>query len=171
MNKIKRVFEMSSSTTQQKKSTAAADLGEEITTFHKELLKKIRNKQKKVDTISGLEQKVKNKEINANTEQLEKIASKPTLEAEIKEIREQVDMYIQGQNETRAAENKAKKQHAKEIAAVKRQTITNVANMLSMHCMLECGQTIPEDIDEGVKHFSECINKLLCRGQGAIHWR
>ena len=62
---------MSSSTTQPKKSVGngkAAPAEEIISTFARELQKKIRNKQKKLEKIVELEQKVQRKEIVANEE-------------------------------------------------------------------------------------------------------
>lgn len=69
---------MSDSTT-QKKSQKAQDtvvIDDAMSKFEKDLLKKVRNKQKKIKEIEELEKKVKKKEIVANTEQQEKISSK-----------------------------------------------------------------------------------------------
>ena len=62
---------MSSSTTQNKPSAAANGLAtsDEVNNFQRELQKKIRNKQKKLEKINELETKVKSKEIQANDEQ------------------------------------------------------------------------------------------------------
>ena len=59
---------MSSSTTQQKKSAGNGQPEAEVNAFARELQKKIRNKQKKLENIVTLEQKVKSKEIVANEE-------------------------------------------------------------------------------------------------------
>jgi uncharacterized protein YbaP (TraB family) len=63
---------MSDSTTHQKKSQAAtnaasvdADL---MSKFEKDLMKKVRNKQKKIREIEELEKKIKKKEIVATAE-------------------------------------------------------------------------------------------------------
>lgn len=37
--------------------------------------------------------------------------------------------------------------------------------------MLECGQQVPEELEEGAKHFSECLERLQGKVQGTIHWR
>jgi hypothetical protein len=50
------------------------------------LQKKIRNRQKKLKEIEELALKIKKKEITANQAQLEKVASKTAIEAEIDEI-------------------------------------------------------------------------------------
>jgi len=58
------------------------------------------------------------------------------------------------------AEKELRKQHAKEIVQVRSQTIQSIANMITVHGLLESGVALPEDIEEGVRHFSECLNKL-----------
>ena len=155
---------MSSSTTQSKQI-------ETVDAFQKELQKKIRNKQKKLENIAQLEQKIKAKEIKPNEEQLQKVASKASIQSEIDEVTQYLTLYKVNQTETIESQKKIAKQHAKEVEKARKGVITTVANMISMKLMQECGQSIPENIDEGVKHFSECLNKLLCRNQGAIHWR
>jgi hypothetical protein len=40
-----------------------------------------------------------------------------------------------------------------------------------MTSLLENGQALPDDIEEGVRHFSESINNLQGRVQGQVHWR
>jgi len=164
---------MSSSTTQQKKnaSNGANDQDANVNLFARELQKKIRNKQKKIEKIVELEQKVKSKEIVANAEQKQKIASKPDVEAEIAEVKGYLDLFVISQAENAAADNKQKKQHTKELANAKKSTVTAIANMITMHTMQQCSQPIPSELEEGVKHFSECLNKMLCKGQGSLQWR
>ena len=131
---------MSSSTTHQKKSTSnGPPVDIEVSAFARELTKKIRNKQKKLENIVALEQKVLNKEIKANEEQCHKIASKVAIEAEIAEVKVYLDLYTTSQAESTAAENKMKKQHAKELNNSKKSTVTTMANMITMHTMIECG--------------------------------
>lgn len=84
---------MSSSTT-QKVQPNGAEAEAQLSKFHNEMTKKIRNKQKKLDRIIDLEKKVKKKEISPNEEQLEKIQSRPSVEAEIAEVKSYLDMYI-----------------------------------------------------------------------------
>jgi hypothetical protein len=59
---------MSSSTTQKQPSANNGISESEVSLFQRELQKKIRNKQKKLEKINELEQKVKSKEISANDE-------------------------------------------------------------------------------------------------------
>ena len=40
-----------------------------------------------------------------------------------------------------------------------------------MHSMLQCGQSVPEDIYDGVRHFSDCLKKILVDGNQPSHWR
>lgn len=41
-----------------------------------------------------------------------------------------------------------------------------------MHTMMESGQTIPEELEEGVKHFSEQLSTLLGQGTSeSLNWR
>ena len=49
--------------------------------------------------------------------------------------------------------------------------MTAVANMIAMHTMVHCGVSIPEDIEEGVRHFSECLMKFGGHNQETIPWR
>jgi hypothetical protein len=56
-----------------------------------------------------------------------------------------------------------KKQHAKEMLSTRKAAVTTLANMISLHTLLDCGHTIPEGIQEGVNHFRENINKLTLR--------
>jgi hypothetical protein len=82
------------STTQPKKLVVNEDT---MSPFEKELNKKLRNKQKKVDTILELEKKIKKKEISPNEEQLSKVASKDYIELEMVEIKNYLDLYKQSQ--------------------------------------------------------------------------
>jgi len=126
---------MSSSTTQKKDQQNGAPNAEAeglVSSFQRELLKKIRNKQKKLERIIDLEKKVKKKEIVANEEQQEKIQSKVTIEAEITEVKSYLDIYQSSQNEQAEQEKKIAKQHAKEVANARKATVTSIANMITM---------------------------------------
>ena len=85
---------MSDSTNAQSK--AVVDTKSE---FEKELLKKIRNKTKKIENIKQLEKKIKTENIKPNEEQVEKIASRAIVEAEIAEIKSYLDLYTQTTSE------------------------------------------------------------------------
>lgn len=134
---------MSSSTTQKKVqengSPEMVDENQNISSFQRELQKKIRNKQKKLDRILDLEKKVKKKEIIANEEQLEKIQSKTVIEAEIAEVKSYLDLYAASQNEQVESDKKLQKQHAKEISNARKATVTVIANMITMTSLLENG--------------------------------
>jgi hypothetical protein len=80
-------------------------------------------------------------------------------------------IYAQSQKERAEEEKKIAKQHAKEVANVRKATVTTIANMITLTSFLENGQVVPEEIEEGVRHFSECINKLQARVQGQVTWR
>lgn len=43
--------------------------------------------------------------------------------------------------------------------------------MITLHSLIENGQEIPQELGGGVRHFSECLNKLLGKNQNQIHWR
>ena len=64
-----------------------------LSAFEIELKKKIRNKTKKLEQISELEQKVKKGEIVPNQEQLIKIASKTAIELEINDVNQYLLMF------------------------------------------------------------------------------
>lgn len=55
--------------------------------------KKLRNKKKKLDSILQLEAKVRSKEIIPNAEQVEKINSRASLNAEMKDLEGIIAMY------------------------------------------------------------------------------
>lgn len=173
---------MSSSTTQIKKSkTSAAQNGEakkevvvedgQTDAFHRELTKKIRNKVKKLDKIADVEKRVKAKEIVPNDEQRTMIAGKPAVEAEIADLKGYLDLYASSKKEGETKERDIQKSHKKELTQAKKAVVTTIANMITMHSMIECGQTVPEEIEEGVKHFSESLKKILVDGKDPSHWR
>lgn len=64
-----------------------------LSAFEIELKKKIRNKTKKLEQITELEQKVKKGEIVPNQEQLIKIASKTATELEINDVNQYLAMF------------------------------------------------------------------------------
>lgn len=64
-----------------------------LSAFEIELKKKIRNKTKKLEQITELEQKVKKGEIVPNQEQLIKIASKTAIELEINDVNQYLAMF------------------------------------------------------------------------------
>lgn len=152
-------------------SSSTAQQNTETTPFQRELQKKIRNKQKKLDQITQLEEKIKRKEINVLEEQQEKIKSRTVIEAEIADIRQYLDLYQDSLKEHKEAENKVLKQHQKDIQSAKKSVAITIANMISVASLLENEQTIPEEIEEGVKFFSELLNKLQGREAGQFHWR
>lgn len=163
---------MSSSTTQPKQQNGAPEaVNDNLTSFQRELQKKIRNKQKKLNLIIDLEKKIKKKEIVANEEQLEKIQSKPAIEAEMAEVKSYLDLYNSSQAELVEEEKKLQKQRAKDVSNARKAVVTTIANMIAISTLLENGQTIPEELKAGVEHFSECISKFQARGQGDFHWR
>jgi hypothetical protein len=57
--------------------------------------KKQRNLQKKLDKIKEQEKLVRKGEIKSNPDMEQKFASKATLQAEIKELQELIDLYIE----------------------------------------------------------------------------
>ena len=127
---------------------------------------------KKLDKIVDIEKKIKKEAgFKPNEEQLQKIASKESVEAEIAEIKGYLWMYSSTKSNTESIERELKKQHKKELAQAKKAAVTTIANMITMHSMIECGNAIPEDIEDGVKHFSECLKKILVDGKEPSHWR
>lgn len=57
------------------------------------IYRKLRNKKKKLDKIKETEEKVKNKEIVPNKEQLEMMGGKTAILAEMKEQEDIIKMY------------------------------------------------------------------------------
>jgi len=131
---------MSSSTTHTKSAAkSASESPESVNVFQRELQKKIRNKQKKLDQINELEQKIKAKVITAKEEQLSKIAAKSAIEAEIAEVKTYLDLYNSTLTESLEKEKKQLKQHQREMNQAKKATVTAVANMMTMHTFVSCG--------------------------------
>lgn len=125
---------MSSSTTQNKKQIEVQE-----NNFQRELQKKIRNKQKKLEKINELAAKIKSGSMTANSEQLEKIASKDSIEAEIAEVKTYLDIYNATLVEQADSDKKVAKQHQREVINAKKSAVTAIANMITMHTILESG--------------------------------
>lgn len=121
----------------QKEVPVAATLDENMSSYERELTKKIRNKTKKLGQIAELEQKIKSKSIEATPEQLEKIASKKAVLAEIDEVKSYLDLYKVSQKEEEQKAKELKKQHQKELASTRTAAVRSVANMVTMHTLLE----------------------------------
>lgn len=64
-----------------------------------------------------------------------------------------------------------KKHHQQELQKAKDQAVATVVNILTLHTLTQCGHEMPEDIEEGVKFFSNSLNKLQCIDQESINWR
>jgi len=47
--------------------------------------------------------------------------------------------------------------------------VRTFANMVTLNMMIQSGQSVPEELEEGVKHFSDIINKF--GGSSSINWR
>lgn len=92
-----------------------SNLADETDAFVKELNKKIRNKQKKLDQIQQLEKKIQAKEIVANEEQKGKIASKSGVLAEINEVKTYLDLYKASTAISTQKASQIAKQHEKEL--------------------------------------------------------
>ena len=48
--------------------------------------------------------------------------------------------------------------------------MVNVANMITLHSLRERGVEMPDELDEGVEHFSNCLKTMLA-STGDFHWR
>jgi len=134
---------MSDSTTQKKTAaaTAAAVVKDDdlLSKFEKDLLKKVRNKQKKIKEIEELEKKVKKKEIVANTEQQEKISNKKNIQAEIEEVNAYAKLYAESTKGQAASEAKLQKQFAKDLVKAQTNSVRTFANMLTIHMIKQSG--------------------------------
>ena len=107
----------------------------------------------------------------ANEEQLEKLASKGSVQAEIDEVKGYLKLYTSSQATKSDSESALKKQHAKELYKSKEAAVRCVANMITMHTMIECGQQVPEELEEGVKHFSDILKTMLGEKNEPLNWR
>ena len=162
---------MSDSTTQKKSQTTVL-IDDSMSKFEKDLLKKVRNKQKKIKEIEELEKKVKKKEIVANQEQQDKISSKKSVQAEIDEVNGYVALYKESQKGAQDSEAKLQKQFAKDLTKSQTASVRTFANILTLHMLKQSGQKIPEEMEEGVKHFSDIIDKFTGKSTSdAVNWR
>lgn len=99
------------------------------------------------------------------------MAGRAAVEAEIDDVRSYLTLYAASAGGAADSETQLKKQHAKELYKSKDSAVRCVANMIVMHTMMESGQKIPDELEEGVKHFSELLNTMLGNGQGPLNWR
>ena len=93
--------------------------------MHSVLVKRLRNKKKKMEKIQQTEKKIKKKEIDPTEEQLEMVASKGVLDMQIKELETLVDNFKkEAKDQKKAAAKEAHKpappapEEAKEEAPV-----------------------------------------------------
>ena len=126
---------------------------------------------KKLEKIQELETKIKRSEIQPNEEQLGKLAGKAAVQAEIDDVKSYLTLYNNSQQGNAESEAAMKKQHAKELYKSKEGAVRCVANMIVMHTLMESGQKIPDELEEGVKHFSEMLNSVLGNTSGPLNWR
>ena len=120
-------------------STQKLTIIDETDAFVVELNKKIRNKQKKLDQISQLEAKIKNKEIVANEEQRGKIATKAAVAAEISDVKTYIDLYKTASAKRIEKASSLAKQHDKELQQAKTFSVRQFANLLTIYSLNECG--------------------------------
>mmetsp|Transcript_15883 Transcript_15883/g.24460 ORF Transcript_15883/g.24460 Transcript_15883/m.24460 type:complete len:180 (-) Transcript_15883:1059-1598(-) len=139
--------------------------------FEVELQKKIRNKTKKLQQIAELEGKIKSKEIKANDAQLEKIATKVIVEGEIAEIKSYLDLHLKSKKEESQSQKENVKAAAKEVQAGKDAVVASIANVMSLISLFENDQPIPEELEGGVKHFTEVLNGFQARESGNYNWK
>jgi len=133
--------------------------------------KKIRNKTKKLQKVEELEMKVKKKEIVPNEEQKEKIASKDSIIAEINEVKSYLDVYEKSRKEDVQKQKEISKAHANELRNAKAGAVRTVANMIAIISLKDKAQNIPEELEEGVKHFADCLHDLQGRDAKEFRWR
>merc|ERR1711998_371939 len=139
--------------------------------FETELVKKIRNKTKKLDQISDLEKKNKKGEIKANEEQLKKIAGKDGVQAEISEIQTYLNLYKEHAAKQAQKDKQVANQHRKEMDSVKKQVVSTCANMITLYAISEAGVKLPDEMEDGAKPFFDSLNSLLDKTQGELRWR
>jgi 2C-methyl-D-erythritol 2,4-cyclodiphosphate synthase len=112
------------------------------TKFEDLLFKRIKNAKKKLRQIEELEEKMKDKEYQANEAQREKLASRPKLEAELNEVRSQAVMYLEAKRDDA---KKTKKELEKLEVSSKKNAVRSVASILSMSTVLQKGHSLDED--------------------------
>lgn len=101
------------------------------------------------------------------------MAGKAAVQAEIDDVRGYLTLYAASAVGAADGEAQLRKQHAKDLYKSKDSAVRCVANMIVMHTMMESGQKIPEELEEGVKHFSELLTTMMgnVQGQGPLNWR
>ena len=104
----------------------------DLSQFEQSLRKQIRNRNKKLDQIEELVQKIKKEKFEPNEAQRTKIAQKDSLLAHIDEINDYLKAYT-ADKESDAKKEKAKlAQHKKEIRLAKEQTPKQVGELLCL---------------------------------------
>jgi len=64
-----------------------------------------------------------------------------------------------------------KKQFSKDLVKSQTLSVRTFANMVTLNMMIQSGQSVPEELEEGVKHFSDIINKFAGSKDPSINWR
>lgn len=80
-------------------------------------------------------------------------------------------LYQDSQKGKQESEEKLKKQFAKDLHKSQLSSVRTFANMVTLHMMVEAGQQIPEELEEGVKHFSTVLNKFTGSSDNSVNWR
>lgn len=163
---------MASTTHKSKDEAKAKDDGNEMRdAFETELVKKIRNKTKKLDQISDLEKKNKKGEIKANEEQMKKIQGKDGVKLEIDEIQTYLNLYKEHAAKQAQKDKQVANQHKKEMDSVKKQVVSTCANLLTMYAISEAGAKLSDEMEDGAKPFFDSLNNLLDKDQRELRWR
>jgi predicted XRE-type DNA-binding protein len=157
-------MEQNKNNKQDKKTFAKAGfLPEDAPDCHPEemaLRKQIRNKNKKLNNIDELEQKIEaNPDMELNAEQKEKLAAKKVIRKEIDDIIKQIKEF-QKKQAVIDAEFAAKTKDA--IALAVKNAVQAVSNMVVM-CTIanENPESVPEGLRDNVNAFNNDLKKAL----------
>lgn len=121
--------------------------------------KKLRNLQKKLDKIKEQEKLLKGGQIQTNPDLEKKLASKPEIQAEIKELNELIDLYKKS-NPDYDKKNQAPKLTQEDVNKAVADALTQVARVASLAALLTEDSTFVELADGERTSFASLAQTL-----------
>lgn len=81
-------------------------------------------------------------------------------------------LYKESQKGAQDSEAKLQKQFTKDLTKSQTASVRTFANILTLYMIKQSGQKIPEELEEGVKHFSDIIEKFTGKSTSdSVNWR
>lgn len=132
--------------------------------------KQIRNKQKKIDNIIKDEAKLQSKDFKPDKDFLSKIERRPALEAELKDLQDQIELYIKSNpnyaNKSDAPRISEQDVHNRVVAAFRL-----VGNMRTIHALLQADSSFVEISDSqraALDGLANAFNTFVARSNSGV---